>query len=175
MRFGMIGLGRMGSGIARRAVKAGHECVGYDRDGGLVTATAKDGVEGAASPADLIGRLPAPRVVWVMVPVGVTGAVVDELIPLFEAGDVLIDGGNSNYRDSIARASEAARAEVRYLDVGTSGGVFGAERGFCLMAGGDSEAFARAEHAQPVGRLAPLRPSGAICIAAPPVPDTSPR
>jgi 6-phosphogluconate dehydrogenase len=145
MRFGMIGLGRMGSGIARRAVQSGHECVGYDRDSGLVGTAAGDGVERAASIDDLLRVLPTPRVVWVMVPVVVTGAVVDDLIGLLEPGDVLIDGGNSNYRDSMARASAAARAGVGYLDVGTSGGVFGAERGYCLMAGGDAAAFARAE------------------------------
>jgi 6-phosphogluconate dehydrogenase len=135
----------MGAGIARRALRGGHDCVGFDRDPSLGEALAADGLAVASSPAELVGNLPAPRCVWVMVPVAATGAVVDELVGLLEPGDLLIDGGNSNYRDSIARAMDAESKGIRYLDVGTSGGVFGLERGFCLMVGGDAAAFAAAE------------------------------
>jgi len=135
----------MGAGIAARAMRAGHQCVGHDRDRSLVEALAGGGFTGAAGLAELVAELAPPRVVWVMVPVGVTGAVVDELISLLAPGDILIDGGNSNYRDSVVRASRAADAGIFFLDVGTSGGVFGLERGFCLMAGGDAAAFAGVE------------------------------
>jgi 6-phosphogluconate dehydrogenase len=141
----MVGLGRMGSGLALRAVRAGHQCIGYDRDVRLAGSLAAEGVIGAASLAELAAGLPAPRHVWVMVPVEITGAVVEELIGLLEPGDILIDGGNSNYRDSITRAATARGAGRGFLDVGTSGGVFGRERGFCLMVGGEAEAFARVE------------------------------
>ncbi len=145
MRFGTVGLGRMGSGLALRAVRAGHQCVGFDRDARRAGSLAGDGVVGAASLTELVASLPGPRHVWVMVPVDVTGAVVDELIGLLAPGDILIDGGNSNYRDSIERAATARGRGIGYLDVGTSGGVFGRERGFCLMVGGEAEAFARIE------------------------------
>jgi 6-phosphogluconate dehydrogenase len=141
----MVGLGRMGSGLALRAVRAGHHCVGYDRDPRLVGSLAGEGVAGAASLAELVAGLPAPRHVWVMVPVEVTGAVIGELIGLLAPGDILIDGGNSSFRDSIERAATVGRRGIGFLDVGTSGGVFGRERGFCLMVGGDAAAVARIE------------------------------
>ncbi len=141
MRFGMVGLGRMGSGLARRAIAAGHQCVGFDPNEALVDALATAGATGVSSLTDLVAALEAPRIVWVMVPVAVTANVISELVPLLEPGDILIDGGNSNFRDSIDHAASLAEHGIRFVDVGTSGGVFGEERGFCLMAGGDAEAF----------------------------------
>jgi 6-phosphogluconate dehydrogenase len=145
MRFGMVGLGRMGSGLARRAMRRGHECVGYDPDLASVEALAADGVDAAPSLAELVAKLPQPRVVWVMVPVAVTGAVVDELAELLASGDIIVDGGNSNYRDSVDRAEAVAARGIHFVDVGTSGGVFGLERGFCLMIGGDADAVSALE------------------------------
>jgi 6-phosphogluconate dehydrogenase len=141
----MVGLGRMGSGLALRAARAGHQCVGFDRDARLVALLAGEGVAGAASLSELVAGLPAPRHVWVMVPVEVTGAVIGELTGLLAPGDILIDGGNSYYSDSIERAAAARSRGIGFLDVGTSGGVFGRERGFCLMVGGEADAFARVE------------------------------
>lgn len=145
MRFGMVGLGRMGSGLARRAMRGGHECVGYDPDGALRAALADDGIEGAASLADLVAALPPPRVVWIMVPISVTGVVINDLAQLLAPGDVVIDGGNSNYRLSADRAAMLAERGIDFVDAGTSGGVFGLERGYCLMIGGEKSVVARLE------------------------------
>lgn len=145
MRFGMIGLGRMGAGLARRAMRSGHECVGYDPNEAFARALAEDGAIAASSLKALIEALPSPRIVWVMVPIGVTASVVEEVAALLSPGDILIDGGNSNFRHSIGHAERLAESGIRFLDVGTSGGVFGLERGFCLMIGGDREAFETAE------------------------------
>ncbi|MGD9738027.1 MAG: phosphogluconate dehydrogenase (NAD(+)-dependent, decarboxylating) [Bauldia sp.] len=142
MRFGMVGLGRMGGGLARRAIRGGHECVGFDPDGRVVAEIAAAGGTGAASLAELVAALPAPRIVWVMVPDNVTGRVIDDLRPLLAPGDTIIDGGNSNFRHSIDRGEELAAEGIRFVDVGTSGGVFGLERGFCLMIGGEPAAVA---------------------------------
>jgi len=161
MRIGMIGLGRMGANMVRRLVKGGHECVAYDHTADNVKAVAAFGARGAFSPAELVKALPAPRVVWIMVPAAVVEAVIGELRPLLAAGDVLIDGGNSNYRDDIRRAGELRAAGIHYLDVGTSGGVLGFEQGYCLMVGGASEAVALVEPA-----LATLAPAGRPADAA---------
>ena len=146
--LGMVGLGRMGANLVRRAMADGHHAVVYDPQEAAVAALAAEGATGAASLADLVTALPAPRTVWVMVPAGhITEGVVTDLIGLLEPGDCIIDGGNSYYRDDIRRGDMAAAKGVDYLDVGTSGGVWGRERGFCLMIGGPDHA---------VERLAPL-------------------
>src|SRR2546423_798573 len=163
MRIGMIGLGRMGAGMVRRLLQGGHECVAYDPKAEAVRAAAAYGARSARSLAELVRLLPAPRAVWIMVPAAIVDAVIAELRPLLAAGDVLVDGGNSNYHDDIRRAGEFKAAGVHYLDVGTSGGVLGFEQGFCLMIGGDAEAGAPLQPAlatpAPGGRL-PSPPGG---------------
>ncbi|MFF3569190.1 phosphogluconate dehydrogenase (NAD(+)-dependent, decarboxylating) [Nocardia jiangxiensis] len=143
MELGMVGAGRMGAGLARRLVRAGHTCVVYDPDPDAVGRLSADGVAGVGSLPELVAALPKPRAVWVMVPAVATGAVVDDLGRLLDRGDVVIDGGNSFYRDDIARADALAANGIHYLDVGTSGGVYGIERGFSLMIGGDAEVVER--------------------------------
>src|SRR4029450_1458762 len=145
MQLGMIGLGRMGANLVRRLERAGHQCVVFDRNRPTVQQRAGEGAAGAASLADLVAKLEAPRAVWVMVPAGVTGQVVDELAGLLDPGGGVIGGGNASYRDDIARAEALGARGVHYLDVGTSGGVFGLERGFCLMIGGEAEVVDRLE------------------------------
>ena len=142
MQLGMIGLGRMGANIVRRLERAGHECVVYDVNPDAVNALAAEGPTGAASLADLAAKLERPRAVWLMIPAGLTGAVVDQVAEVLEEGDVIIDGGNSNYRDDVRRAAALKARGIHYVDVGTSGGVFGLERGYCLMVGGPDEAVA---------------------------------
>src|ERR1039457_5181569 len=136
----MIGLGRMGSNMVRRLAKAGHSCVVYDNNAGAARALADAGAAAATSAADLVAKLPAPRIVWIMIPAGAVDALLETLHPVLCAGDIVIDGGNSHYVDDIRRARRLAPQGVRYLDVGTSGGVLGLERGYCLMVGGDTEA-----------------------------------
>jgi 6-phosphogluconate dehydrogenase len=143
MQLGMIGLGRMGANLVRRLERAGHQCVVFDRNQAAVQQLAGEGAGGAASLQELVAKLPAPRAVWVMVPAGVAGQVVDELAGLLEPDDVVIDGGNSYYRDDIHRAEALKARGLHYLDVGTSGGVYGLERGYCLMIGGEAEVVAR--------------------------------
>jgi 6-phosphogluconate dehydrogenase len=153
MQLGMIGLGRMGANISRRLMRAGHELVVCDRDGDAVAALTDEGAVPAESSAELVGRLERPRAVWVMVPAAVTGRVVDELAALLDPGDIVIDGGNSYYRDDMTRAAELAGDGIRYVDIGTSGGVFGLERGYCLMIGGEEQVVS---HLDPILRdLAP--------------------
>jgi 6-phosphogluconate dehydrogenase len=144
MQLGVIGLGRMGANIARRLMKAGHTCVVWDRDNKAVDAVAKDGATGAANVADLIGKLHAPRAVWVMLPSGpITEGMVEQLSGALEKGDTVIDGGNTFYRDDIRRGTALAEKGLTYVDVGTSGGVWGLERGYCMMIGGDKTVVER--------------------------------
>jgi 6-phosphogluconate dehydrogenase len=146
MQLGMVGLGRMGANIVRRLTRAGHECVVYDVDPDAVKQLAADGATGADSLDDLVAKLSAPRAAWVMVPAGkITEDTVSELGERLEAGDAIIDGGNSYYRDDIRRATELGTKGIDYIDCGTSGGVFGLERGYCLMIGGPDEAVSRLE------------------------------
>jgi 6-phosphogluconate dehydrogenase len=143
MQLGMIGLGRMGNNLVRRAMAAGHECVVYDHDSAAVEALVAVGAIGATSPADMATKLQAPRTVWLMVPAGVTGLVVDDTASHLSAGDAIIDGGNSHYVDDIARSKKLEPLGIDFIDCGTSGGVFGLERGFCLMIGGPDAAVQR--------------------------------
>jgi 6-phosphogluconate dehydrogenase len=136
MQLGMIGLGRMGANLVRRLTRDGHDCVVYDQNPDAVQLLSGEGAVGAASLEQLVAKLDPPRTVWVMVPAAITGLVVDELAALLGPDDVIIDGGNSYYRDDIDRASALAAKGIHFLDVGTSGGIFGLERGFCLMIGG---------------------------------------
>jgi 6-phosphogluconate dehydrogenase len=144
MQLGMVGLGRMGANLVRRLMRDGHDCVVYDVQADAVAALAGEGATGADSLADLVAKLAAPRAVWIMVPAGeITQATVDALAQHLEPDDVIIDGGNSSYRDDIARAAAVADRGIQYVDVGTSGGVWGLERGYCLMIGGPDEVVAR--------------------------------
>jgi len=143
MQLGMIGLGRMGANLVRRLMRDGHRCVVYDRSAEAVKQLEDEGATGASSMADLVAKLEPPRAAWLMLPAAVTGRVLDELAQLMEPGDTIIDGGNTYYHDDIARAKALAPKQLHYVDVGTSGGVFGLERGFCLMIGGDTEAVQR--------------------------------
>ena len=145
MQLGMIGLGRMGANLVRRLTAAGHECVVYDVNPHAVQTLAGEGALPAGSTADLVARLQAPRAVWVMVPAAYAGSVVAEVATHLESGDTVIDGGNTYYRDDVDRHAELSQRGIHYLDIGTSGGVFGLERGYCLMIGGDPEPVARLE------------------------------
>jgi 6-phosphogluconate dehydrogenase len=139
MQLGMIGLGRMGANILRRIMKDGHTAVAYDVSADSVAELVKDGAVGTTTLEAFVAALDKPRVAWVMIPAGITGNVVDELAALMEPGDIIIDGGNSSYRDDIDRAQALKPKGIHYVDVGTSGGVFGLERGYCLMIGGEDE------------------------------------
>ncbi len=144
MRLAMIGLGRMGANIARRLMLGKHEIVAYDRDPAAVSGLTGDGAIGADSLEDVVAKLGAPRIFWVMLPAGApTQDTVDRLIELGEPGDIIIDGGNSFYKDDIVRAAAAREKQLHYVDVGTSGGVWGLERGYCMMIGGDKEVVDR--------------------------------
>lgn len=136
MQIGMIGLGRMGASMVRRLLAGGHECVVYDHSASTVDALERVGAIGACSLNEFVDKLSVPRRVWIMVPAGVVDRVMDQLTPLLQAGDVLIDGGNSHFKEDIARAERLAQHGIQWVDVGTSGGVHGAERGYCLMIGG---------------------------------------
>ncbi|HVQ88601.1 MAG TPA: decarboxylating 6-phosphogluconate dehydrogenase [Actinomycetes bacterium] len=153
MQLGMVGLGRMGANLVRRSKRGGHDCVIHDIDPVAVTTLAAEGAAGASSLTDLVNQLTAPRVVWVMLPAAVVDTTVDELAGLLSPGDTIIDGGNSFYQDDIRRAAALATRGIHYVDIGTSGGVFGLERGFCLMVGGDQEAVRRLSPL--LGTLAP--------------------
>jgi len=139
----MIGLGRMGANMVRRLQRAGHQCVVFDRSADAVQALAKEGAVGAVSMQDFMDKLAAPRAVWLMLPAAVVDASIRELTPMLAADDVLIDGGNSYYKDDILRARALTAKAVHYVDVGVSGGVWGLERGYCLMIGGDQVAVSR--------------------------------
>lgn len=139
MQLGMIGLGRMGANLVRRLTKDGHACVVYDRNRAAVKKLAGRGVQAAASLDEFIAKLSKPRAAWVMVPAGVTGETVEEVSLRMEAGDIIIDGGNSYYRDDLERAKALKRRGIHYVDCGTSGGIFGLTRGYCLMIGGEKK------------------------------------
>ena len=143
MQLGMIGLGRMGANMVRRLMKGGHDCVVFDRAAAAVQALVKEGATGADSVADQIAKLAKPRALWLMVPAAAVDATITELLPLLEAGDILIDGGNSYYVDDIRRAKALADKQVHCVDVGTSGGVWGLERGYCMMIGGEADVVMR--------------------------------
>ena len=143
MQIGMIGLGRMGANMVRRLLRGGHECVVYNRTPDPVKALAKEGAVGADSLSDLVKKLDGPRAIWLMVPAAVVEASVADLAPLMARNDILIDGGNSYYIDDVRRAESLAQRGIEYVDVGTSGGVWGLERGYCMMIGGPKEAVRR--------------------------------
>ena len=143
MQFGMIGLGRIGAGMVRRLMRGGHACVVYDRSEQAVAGLAKDGAVGATSLADFVKKLERPRHLCLMVPAGYVDASIAELVPLLEKDDTVIDGGNSHYHDDIARAKALTAQGLHYVDMGTSGGVWGLERGYCLMIGGEPAVVAR--------------------------------
>ena len=161
MQIGMIGLGRMGANMVRRLAQGGHECVAYDRGADAVKAVTGSGARGANSLAELVRSLESPRAIWIMLPAAAVDGVIAQLRPLLAPGDVLIDGGNSNYQDDIRRAAELTAAGIHYLDVGTSGGVLGLEQGYCLMIGGEPGTVARLE---PV--FASLSPGGRLPAGA---------
>ena len=143
MEMGMIGLGRMGSSMVRRLLRAGHQCVVYDIHPETVQALVKEGAVGATSLEDFVQKLTQPRAVWMMVPAAVVDQTLNGLVPLLERDDVVIDGGNSYYHDDIRRDAELKPKGIHYVDVGTSGGVWGMDRGYCLMIGGDETAVRR--------------------------------
>jgi 6-phosphogluconate dehydrogenase len=149
MQLGMVGLGRMGANLVRRLERGGHECVVYDIDPDAVKGLEREGAIGAGSLEEFVAKLDKPRAAWVMVPAGLTGETVERLAGLMEAGDIVIDGGNSYYRDDIDRAKALEPKGISYVDVGTSGGIFGLERGYCLMIGGERKTV---EHLDPIFR-----------------------
>ena len=179
MQLGMIGLGRMGANMVRRLQKNGHNCVVYDRSADSVKQLSSEGSIGSSSLDDFVKKLSKPRAVWLMVPAGVVDATLHDLAPKLESGDIIIDGGNSYYIDDIRRAKELSAKGIHYVDVGTSGGVWGLERGYCQMIGGETNIV---QHLDPIFKtLAPGRgdaprtpgrerpaepPKRAICIAA---------
>ncbi|MST33479.1 decarboxylating 6-phosphogluconate dehydrogenase [Acidimicrobiaceae bacterium USS-CC1] len=139
MQLGMVGLGRMGANMVRRLTRAGHTCVVYDVNPDAVKSLEAEGATGAASLEDFAAKLDTPRAAWVMVPAAFTGETIDQLAAVFEAGDIIIDGGNSYYQDDIRRAAALRERGLHFVDCGTSGGVFGLERGYCLMIGGEDD------------------------------------
>jgi 6-phosphogluconate dehydrogenase len=141
MRMGMIGVGRMGGDMVRRLLRAGHECVVYARRTSSIEPLLGLGAVGASTLAEFVSLLPLPRVVWLMIPAASVERVITDIIPLLSAGDILIDGGNSHYHDDIRRSSELRGTSIHYLDVGTSGGIWGLDRGYCLMIGGERDQF----------------------------------
>ena len=188
MQLGMIGLGRMGANMVQRLMHGGHECVVFDTKPANVSKLAKDGAVGAKSLDDFVSKLKPPRVVWLMVPAAAVDKTLHDLAAHMQQGDIIIDGGNSHYIDDIRRANELKPKGIHYVDAGTSGGVWGSERGYCLMIGGEKNIV---QHLDPIfATLAPglerrpahrvaIRPaarlSTAICIADPAVPATSSR
>ena len=143
MQLGMIGLGRMGANLVRRLMRDGHRCVTYDVNPDAVKALDAEGATGTHSLADFVNALEKPRNIWIMVPAAIVDQTLEQLLPLLEADDVIIDGGNSYYRDDITRSTALKPKGLHYVDVGTSGGVWGLERGYCLMIGGDAPAVMR--------------------------------
>jgi 6-phosphogluconate dehydrogenase len=163
MQLGMIGLGRMGANMVRRLTKGGHDCVVYDRNPEVVRGLEKEGSTGSDSLKDFVQKLTPPRAVWMMIPAAVVESQIEEIAPFLQTDDILIDGGNSYYIDDIRRARDLKQSGIHYVDVGTSGGVFGLERGYCLMIGGED---AVVEHLDPI--FATLAPG---IDAAPRTPD----
>ncbi len=149
MQLGMIGLGRMGASLVRRLSNDGHHCVVFDVNPAAVSRIADGETPGSVSIAELVSQLARPRVVWLMVPAGVTGKAVEDVASHMEPGDIIVDGGNSYYRDDVLRAATLKQVGIHYVDCGTSGGVFGLERGYCLMIGGEDEVF---KHLEPIFR-----------------------
>ena len=147
MQLGMVGLGRMGANMVRRLMKAGHECVVFDMSPKSVEELVKDKAIGSSSLKDFASKLSKPRAVWLMIPAAVVDQTIDGIVPYLEAGDILIDGGNSYYIDDIRRANQLAAKGIQYVDVGTSGGVWGLERGYCMMIGGPASAV---QHLDPI-------------------------
>lgn len=143
MQLGMVGLGRMGANLARRLMRDGHRCVVYDRNTDAIRSLTDEGATGAGSLSDFVAKLEKPRAVWLMLPAAVVDSTLDELAGLLDAGDTVIDGGNSYYRDDITRAKRLQERNIHYVDCGTSGGVWGLERGYCLMIGGETEVVQR--------------------------------
>jgi 6-phosphogluconate dehydrogenase len=164
MQVGMIGLGRMGGNMVRRLMRGGHSCIVYDRSADVTRALAGEGAVGSGSLDDFVGRLDAPRVVWLMLPAALVDATIGELERRLQPGDIIIDGGNSFYRDDIDRAKRLASHRLHYIDCGVSGGVWGLERGYCLMVGGEPDVV---KHLDPI--LATLSPGGSVR----PKPDTA--
>jgi 6-phosphogluconate dehydrogenase len=153
MQLGMVGLGRMGANMVRRLIRGGHECVVFDRSAPAVEGLTKEKAVGSTSLADMVNKLKTPRAIWLMVPAAVVDQSIADLVPLLEPGDILIDGGNSYYVDDIRRAKELAAKKIHYVDVGTSGGVWGLERGYCMMIGGENDVV---KHLNPIfATLAP--------------------
>jgi 6-phosphogluconate dehydrogenase len=153
MQLAMIGLGRMGSNMVRRLIKGGHQCVIFDMSPNAIADLVRDKAIGASSPVELVGKLEKPRKIWLMVPAAVVDKTIADLVPYLESGDILIDGGNSYYVDDIRRARELASKGINYVDVGTSGGVWGLDRGYCMMIGGPEAAV---RHLDPIFKtLAP--------------------
>ena len=153
MQLGMIGLGRMGSNMAIRLMRGGHQCVAHDNHAEPLRALVEKGAKGAATLADFIAAMTKPRIAWLMAPAAAVDPLLDQLAPLLERGDIVIDGGNSHFHDDIRRAAKLKELGVHYVDVGVSGGVWGLERGYCLMIGGDSKVV---QHLDPIFRtLAP--------------------
>src|ERR1700733_2449574 len=161
MQLGMIGLGRMGANMVKRLLRNGHEIVAYANESAAVKAASADGAKGVNTLADLVKGLATPRAIWLMVPASVVDSVIAQLAPLLAPGDILIDGGNSHYHDDIRRADELAKSKIHFVDVGTSGGVLGLERGYCQMIGGEEEIIA---HLDPI--FATLAPGGTPPSAA---------
>ncbi|MFY9331893.1 MAG: decarboxylating 6-phosphogluconate dehydrogenase [Candidatus Nanopelagicales bacterium] len=149
MQLGMVGLGRMGANIVRRLMRDGHHCVVFDVDADAIAALVAEGATGSSSLADFMSKLSGPRAVWMMLPAGITGKILDEIAELAAPGDMIIDGGNSYYRDDIDRAAALKPKGLHYIDCGTSGGVWGLERGYCLMIGGETE---QVTHLDPIWR-----------------------
>ena len=147
MQLGMVGLGRMGANMVRRLMKNGHQCVVYDVTPKSVTELAGEGATGSSSFQDFVGKLTKPRAIWLMIPAAVVDQTIAQIAPHLEAGDILIDGGNSYYIDDIRRSKELAPKGIKYVDVGTSGGVWGLERGYCMMIGGPNDAV---QHLDPI-------------------------
>jgi 6-phosphogluconate dehydrogenase len=143
MQLGMIGLGRMGANLVRRLMRDGHRCVAYDVNAGAVKQLASEGATGAGSLEEFVQALEKPRAIWLMLPAAIVDQTLDQLVPLLDANDAVIDGGNSYYRDDITRAKQLQAKSIHYLDCGTSGGVWGLDRGYCLMIGGEDEVVQR--------------------------------